>query len=328
MQKHKAANSAKTVDSITESDMVRHYLKGQRYKQFEHSAYSRGSPLDPLVIDSHRTLRNTIITMSISAIIFSAAAMMLITGPSIHGMPVLDAVEQSLSGATGFTAFLLAAAAIGTLAVELAAGTGIRRNHDVSAGDRQHLMQEAEHWIGLGKYKNAIAAYDRILSETPADPKALLNKGYVYDELGQYDQAIAAYDALIKAKPKNAKALYNKGITLLEKDRMPDAFRCFQEALKINKNDLPALRKICFILFSKKNYRETIKFCNKVLSFDSNNIDILIMKGKALEHLGKTKEALWCYESALKVDPKDAWAFECKASLTARKSDNGTHKRK
>lgn len=64
----------------------------------------------------------------------------------------------------------------------------------------------------LGRYEEAIVAYDAAIAIKPDYHEALSIKGLVLFGLGRYEEAIAAYDAAIAIKPDDHQALKNKGL--------------------------------------------------------------------------------------------------------------------
>jgi tetratricopeptide (TPR) repeat protein len=64
----------------------------------------------------------------------------------------------------------------------------------------------------------------------------------------------------------------------------------------------------------QKRYEEAIQSYDKVLEKGSN-INVLALKGVALEGLGKKVEALICYDQSLEIDPKNASVWKKKAFL-------------
>jgi hypothetical protein len=80
-------------------------------------------------------------------------------------------------------------------------------------------LQEAEQLSWAGRYREAIQAYDRILSTTPTDQSAQLGRAEVLSWDGQYGAAIDAYNAVLKLDPNLEKALLGKAqVTLWQGD--------------------------------------------------------------------------------------------------------------
>src|SRR5660398_150697 len=66
----------------------------------------------------------------------------------------------------------------------------------------------------LGKYQEAITAFDKALEIDPQDRTAWNNKGLALANLGKYQEAITAYDKALEIDPQDKLALINKEIAL------------------------------------------------------------------------------------------------------------------
>ena len=67
--------------------------------------------------------------------------------------------------------------------------------------------------------------------------KAWYNKGIALDDLGRYEEAIKAYDKAIELKPDYQKAWYNKGIALRKLYSYEEALEAFNKAIEIKPDD-------------------------------------------------------------------------------------------
>ena len=63
----------------------------------------------------------------------------------------------------------------------------------------------------LGRYKDAIAAYDHALMVDPSHAKVYYNKGIALADLSRHEEAIIAYDKAIGIVPTYAKAYLQRG---------------------------------------------------------------------------------------------------------------------
>src|SRR6266567_4730923 len=63
----------------------------------------------------------------------------------------------------------------------------------------------------LGRYQEALAAYEQAIGLDPNLALAYSNKGAALNNLGRYQEALAAYEQAIGLDPNNAFAYSNKG---------------------------------------------------------------------------------------------------------------------
>src|SRR5687767_9213620 len=85
----------------------------------------------------------------------------------------------------------------------------------ISAGEAQNAFNEAVKHYRAGKFKEAIAAYDRAIKASPEASEAYNNRGLAYHKLGQVGNAVKDYDQAVKLNPQFTDALYNRGNALL-----------------------------------------------------------------------------------------------------------------
>ncbi len=71
-------------------------------------------------------------------------------------------------------------------------------------------------------------------------------------------------------------------------------------------------------LVDSGEFEEAIKFYDKALEVDAQDIVALANKGTALDQLGRHKEAMEFFDKVLKIDPKDVEALNNKGSLHIR----------
>jgi beta-lactam-binding protein with PASTA domain len=86
----------------------------------------------------------------------------------------------------------------------------------------------------LGKYEEALKSCDKAIEFDPAYALAHNNRGYALAGLGEYEEAIKSYDKTIRINPKCAKAYYNKGVALEKLGRTDEALGCFKKAHELD----------------------------------------------------------------------------------------------
>jgi tetratricopeptide (TPR) repeat protein len=82
----------------------------------------------------------------------------------------------------------------------------------------------------LGRYNEAIKAYDNATKLDLKFARAWNNKGLVFYEQGRYYESIRAYEEAIKIDSQYAKAWNNKGNALQAINRTVDATSAFSNA--------------------------------------------------------------------------------------------------
>ena len=94
----------------------------------------------------------------------------------------------------------------------------------------QQLMDEATSHYRAGRYMEALAAYDQVLSLVPTHAGACYNKGNALFSLGRYEEAVLAYDRAIQLAPQVPDAYVAKGNALERLGRRAEAQQAYDQA--------------------------------------------------------------------------------------------------
>jgi tetratricopeptide (TPR) repeat protein len=68
----------------------------------------------------------------------------------------------------------------------------------------------------IGKYQNAISAFENCISLNPIFPYVYSNLGFCYHKMKEYDKAIVLYNKSIELGPENSWVYKNKALTYIE----------------------------------------------------------------------------------------------------------------
>jgi tetratricopeptide (TPR) repeat protein len=98
----------------------------------------------------------------------------------------------------------------------------------------------------------------------------------------------------------------NQGVKLFDNGDYKGAMKQYKKALKIDNKSALANYEISSTYFALKEYEKAIKHSDNVISNKLNYVDqSYILKGSALDLLGKSKEAIKTYEKAIKEFPNN-----------------------
>lgn len=86
----------------------------------------------------------------------------------------------------------------------------------------------------LGRYKEAIADYDAVVSLDPNNVHAYHNRGISYDKLGHFEAAIDDFNRVIQLEPANSVAYFNRGSTYDSLGMHDAAIADFGRALELD----------------------------------------------------------------------------------------------
>ena len=86
----------------------------------------------------------------------------------------------------------------------------------------------------LGKYDEAIKAYDKAIEINPQDSKAWYGKGAVLGLSSKYNEAIKAFDKAIEINPQDSMSWDGKGFALNKLSKSNEAIKAHEKAIEID----------------------------------------------------------------------------------------------
>ncbi len=158
----------------------------------------------------------------------------------------------------------------------------------------------------LGKYDEAIKAYNEAIRVNPDLIVAWFQKGNALHKQGKYDAAIKTYDAAIRLDPKYPIIWSNKGVSLGNQGRYDEAIKCYDEAIRLDPNSDDAWNNKGNALYKQGKNDEAIRAYDEAIQLDPNNAKAWHNKGNAVADQGKYDEAIKVYEKAIELKPKYA----------------------
>jgi tetratricopeptide (TPR) repeat protein len=152
-----------------------------------------------------------------------------------------------------------------------------------SAGHVEALRSEANALFDTGKFAEAFAVCDRVLTFKADDFAALNTRGLALENLGRFDEALAAYDRAIAVEPACVEARYNRANVLADLQRLDEALGDYEKVAAARPDFVAAIHNRAIVL----------------------------------EQLGRLAEALAAYENVLAISPDHAGARESRHALLA-----------
>jgi tetratricopeptide (TPR) repeat protein len=116
-------------------------------------------------------------------------------------------------------------------------------------------------------------------------------KGYVLDDLGKYEEAVQAYDAAIRLDPYDASTWINKGITLKKIGKYDEAIKAYDKALGLDPKLAMAWNYKGNVFYALDKYEEAIRAYDQALEIDPQYADAWYNKGLALRLLDRASES-------------------------------------
>lgn len=112
--------------------------------------------------------------------------------------------------------------------------------------------------------------------------------GLVYRDWGKYKEALAAYEKAAKFEPYDAQILNDYAVVLdYHFDRVEEAFPLYVQALEIE-NNIDAMQNLTRIYLKRGKFKDAVEMATKALEYDSSRPVIRDMLEEAKRRMGQT----------------------------------------
>jgi len=143
----------------------------------------------------------------------------------------------------------------------------------------------------LGRFPEALKAYDDALRLGLVDPAAFYNRGLVLRALGRRDEAIASFDQALKLKPAYPEAVRAGAILLSEAGQLEAALEFVEEALRIKPDFFEAHLDRANLLHRLGALEAALNAYSEALDLFPGHADLCNNRGVILQELGELEAA-------------------------------------
>jgi Flp pilus assembly protein TadD len=126
---------------------------------------------------------------------------------------------------------------------------------------------------------------------------------------GRYDDAVDLFTRYTEKKPDNSFGHYMLGLAAWKDGRLDIAEGEFQKSLTLDPNHQKSCLNLARVLLEGHRPTEALTVADRALAIDSTASSAYRLKGNALGDLGRGDEAIAAYQSAIQLDPDDAWSM-------------------
>ena len=128
-------------------------------------------------------------------------------------------------------------------------------------------------------------------------------EGLALGQLGKHKEAIATFDKIIKMDDRDNYAWHRKGIELNSLKKYREALDCLDRAIMINPNDRYAWNHRGVALRELGRHDEALQNCNKAIGINNRYPFAWYVKGSILHHLEDLAGARACFQNAARLAP-------------------------
>jgi tetratricopeptide (TPR) repeat protein len=201
--------------------------------------------------------------------------------------------------------FVLRYLALAAEAGRLEEGLRVHRRFAPSAGP-SYRLKVAKVLADLGRYPEAIAEYESVLTAAAGRPEAIdarLALAQLYDWTGAGESALRQWESVMRARPRDAQALREVGRRSLAMSRNDVALRAYRALLELQPDDAEALKRAGQLMawsHDARGARSALERFNRVKGGDYE-VHYLLAELYSAEH--DEERARSEYERALRLLP-------------------------
>ncbi|MDJ0899197.1 MAG: tetratricopeptide repeat protein [Xenococcus sp. MO_188.B8] len=154
----------------------------------------------------------------------------------------------------------------------------------------------------LGRYPEAIIAYNKAIAIEPEYLWLWNNRGEVYTKLGQVENAIADFKKAIELNRQQSFVPWNNlGKLYYQQQQYQQAIITYQKAITVKNDYVPALIGLGNCYKAEENYALALDTYNQVIQIDDHAYEAWLGKGLVEESLQRYTEAANTYRQALNI---------------------------
>lgn len=175
-------------------------------------------------------------------------------------------------------------------------------------------LERGDELFHLQRYKDAIAAYDRVIQAKPNDYLAWFKRGIALENLKHYDEAAASYEQVVLLHPDDYLAWYKRGSALELLHRYQESLPCYERVVQLQPDNYWAWHDRGKVLEAMQQYDLAIASYDRAvqlkpdfqLAIDSRKrVLSRLSRVDTLYHLQHYDEAVASCDRAIRETPND-----------------------
>jgi tetratricopeptide (TPR) repeat protein len=199
---------------------------------------------------------------------------------------------------------------------------------------------QGERSLAIGRYEEALQAFDRVLQLKPSDPRIMASRagalvqlgrhaeaeealrcavdlepdvathhslrGEILRKLGRHQEALAELDRALELAPQDAWTIATKALVLLSLGRHDDGTHLLRYAIELHPQLWWAQRSLATLLVERGRKEEALRVMAVALTQATAPLDYLLHSGRLLRQLESLDASLGALERAVAMEPNSA----------------------
>ena len=179
----------------------------------------------------------------------------------------------------------------------------------VAPESAESLTRHATALWQAGQRAEALAVFDRAVTDEPENAEAWNNRGAALQGLGRAQEALASYTRALAIRPGYADALYNRANVLGHLKGLAEALADHDRLLALRPDHAAAWCGRAGVLWDMKQVSEALASYDKAISLESGYAEALFKRGHLQWSENRNSAAaIRDMESALRADPDHPYA--------------------
>jgi len=124
-----------------------------------------------------------------------------------------------------------------------------------------------------------------------------------------YGEATDLFSSYVETKPENPWGYYMLGLSAWKSGDLPRAEEAFERSLALDPKHVKSYLNLARVLLDGDRPSEALTRVDSALGFDSLSNVAYRLRGRALDALDRTDEAIDAYRQAITLDENDVWSM-------------------
>lgn len=166
---------------------------------------------------------------------------------------------------------------------------------------------EYDRMMSIQAYPAAMSAIQNAVSYDDSSPRRYLKMAELQMQMGRPAAAANSFQAALDLEPDNIEALENLSILAVRSGQFDAAKRFIDPLLALSANDPAGLLASGAIAVSQRRFKDALPLSDQIIAALPERADGYVLKARALDGLGRTREAIDLMEkrAAVADDPRD-----------------------